>query len=610
MAIEWTEHGILCREYYPETDSYDDAQLKIINHGLYITDNNWETARASIGKFTLWNPVTQQDEEVYGVKADIVSTHLLLGDEVYIANEGNTFRIDEDGLSVSNDVNSVYINPDATYILDVTKTDDDSTLTHLMYLDEDGDLNISGSITASSGYIGGTSGWKIITNAIYNGTSSMTSTTSGTYIGTDGIRQYASSSAYVNIQSGVVTAVGASISGVLTATSGTIGGWTINDSYGIYTNSKTSATSTNSGMLIQKSGAIYAGAYNSSTGACPFQVTSAGALTSTSGKLGGWTIGTSAIYNGTTSMTSTTSGTYIGTDGIRQYASSSAYVDIQNGTLEANNVAITGGYIDIESSSTTDSRIILRYNGYWSSMGPNIFFASDNKDLYNAELNSHGFSVYFNGQQNAIGYWQSQGSDRGISGVTDTKPMLDFVMYQQNNANNYPGLEMYTHYDDGGCLLLYPPGNGTFATACIYGVNGAVYLYDNSNNLTIWAEGSQGVVSCVSLQQTSDRNAKRNIQNLNKTKSAEFILNQVPVSFSYEDFNSGIHHGLVAQDVEKIAYLIYGDNDWSIVNTPDGESNIKSRYKSLSYNEFIPDIIATLQVINERLTKLENQLGE
>lgn len=69
---------------------------------------------------------------------------------------------------------------------------------------------------------------------------------------------------------GTLYANAAVISGNITATSGTIGGVTANSSYGLYTNSKTSATSTNTGFLISKNGAIYLGAYNSTNGACPF----------------------------------------------------------------------------------------------------------------------------------------------------------------------------------------------------------------------------------------------------------------------------------------------------------------------------------------------------
>lgn len=49
--VMWDSHGVLCREYIPETSSYSDKQLKIINRGLYVTNNNWLTSRAGIGDF-------------------------------------------------------------------------------------------------------------------------------------------------------------------------------------------------------------------------------------------------------------------------------------------------------------------------------------------------------------------------------------------------------------------------------------------------------------------------------------------------------------------------------------------------------------------------------
>lgn len=202
-----------------------------------------------------------------------------------------------------------------------------------------------GAIISNEGQIGG---WTIDENKLFNGTDSMTSTVPGTYIGAgttaanSGIRNYASSTQYVNITGGKITALGADIRGEITATSGTIGGVTANSSYGLYTNSKTSATSTNTGFLISKDGAIYLGAYNSTNKACPFQVTSAGALTATSGKIGGWTIGASSLYNTTNSMTSTGVGVYLGTDGIRNYASGTQYVNITGGKITALGVDVSG----------------------------------------------------------------------------------------------------------------------------------------------------------------------------------------------------------------------------------------------------------------------------
>lgn len=119
------------------------------------------------------------------------------------------------------------------------------------------------------------------------------------------------------------------LSGTINATAGVIGGITISNSYGLYTNSKTSATSTNTGFLISKDGAIYLGAYNSTSQACPFQVTSAGVLTATgaiingtltagaNSKIGPWTVTATSIYKTNATMGNATAGAaYFGNDGI------------------------------------------------------------------------------------------------------------------------------------------------------------------------------------------------------------------------------------------------------------------------------------------------------
>lgn len=266
---------------------------------------------------------------------------------------------------------------------------------------------LTGTIYSKQGVIGG---WSIGNNSIFNNTDSMTSTAPGTYIGTDGIRQYADATHYVNIANGIITAVGATLSGSITATEGTIGGVTANSSYGLYTNNKTSATSTATGFLISNTGAIYLGAYNSTRGACPFQVTASGSMTATSGTvggwqltptaiksynvaptsantgsvtlstvnfsriliganqisnlrfaigsyfgvadngalysssglIGGWTISPTGIYNGCDSISSTTAGTFIGKSGILNYNSADKYVKIEKGIITAYGANITG----------------------------------------------------------------------------------------------------------------------------------------------------------------------------------------------------------------------------------------------------------------------------
>lgn len=54
-------------------------------------------------------------------------------------------------------------------------------------LDSSGNLEITGKITATSGYIGGTSGFTITSTKLYNGKDTLNGTASGVYIGTNGI---------------------------------------------------------------------------------------------------------------------------------------------------------------------------------------------------------------------------------------------------------------------------------------------------------------------------------------------------------------------------------------------------------------------------------------
>ena len=68
-----------------------------------------------------------------------------------------------------------------------------------------------------------------------------------------------------------------------------------------------------------------------------------GAIVSTEGKIGGFTIDQTKLFNGTNSLTSTATGVYLGTDGIRNYnTTGSKHVTIKDGTITANSVDLTG----------------------------------------------------------------------------------------------------------------------------------------------------------------------------------------------------------------------------------------------------------------------------
>lgn len=193
----------------------------------------------------------------------------------------------------------------------------------------------SGAIVAKQGKIGdGTAAWTIGNDSnsrayIYSGITNITTSgsTTGTYVGTNGISNYNSATQYVNLTGGKITAQGADIAGKITASSGSIGGWNIGTDTNkslYYGNQTPGATTTN--LVLSPTSATNSNAIGGSgTGLTwfisagkVFGVTTAGALYSTSGKIGEFNIGTTYLRNGNiTSATNTSvAGVYLGTDGL------------------------------------------------------------------------------------------------------------------------------------------------------------------------------------------------------------------------------------------------------------------------------------------------------
>lgn len=131
QSVSWDKHGILCREYIYDNETYGDEQLKIINNGLYTTNDNWQTSRAAIGKFSYYNPKTKNVEQGYGVIADTLIGALMLTKELGIYSENGDVAINGDGIAItasSGDRNPfvikdpqgnelVYVNSDGNLVL-------------------------------------------------------------------------------------------------------------------------------------------------------------------------------------------------------------------------------------------------------------------------------------------------------------------------------------------------------------------------------------------------------------------------------------------------------------------------------------------------------------
>ena len=297
----------------------------------------------------------------------------------YLYSNGYTvMSVTDSGLSVMGDITAtsgtlsnltvtgrLYFGGDDTYFIDPNYNDG----SYYIYLpgfrvDDASGAVFSGRLSAPSGTIGG---FTISTSAIYKTKSAYSNTTAGVYIGTDGIGLGAGTF--------YVTSAGA-----LTATSGSIGAWSLTSSYLGSTQSGgsfyiTSASDSSAYWIrahnaasgggtrtfsVSKTGVLYASSANitgtiNATGGTFQNVTITGSiyfnedegyylnpnynngswyiylpkfrvddtsayfsgtLQAPGGTIGGFTIGTSSIYKTKTSYNSSADGVYIGTDGI------------------------------------------------------------------------------------------------------------------------------------------------------------------------------------------------------------------------------------------------------------------------------------------------------
>lgn len=176
-------------------------------------------------------------------------------------------------------------------------------------------VSSAGALTAKSGTIGG---FTIGTSSIYKTKTAYSNTTAGVYLGTDGIGLGAGT--FYVTSAGALTASSATITGAITATSGSIKNMTIsgrlyfgnNSSYYIDANySDTSYYINLPGFRVDDaSGAVFSGKLSAASGSF------SGTITATGGKIGSLNISDGGLLYGTVSTDNVATGVKINTLGI------------------------------------------------------------------------------------------------------------------------------------------------------------------------------------------------------------------------------------------------------------------------------------------------------
>lgn len=149
QEIVINQNGLRGRQMTEDGD-YSNEQCWLTSNTLAFTKDNWNTAQLALGKITFNN------QSVYGVVADALVGKIVAGNQLWITNDNNSFLLDENGAVLNNAQftivkgnNTIKLDPESG--IEVLNGDNQQ-----MWIDPaTGNLNIAGTITATSGSIGG-----------------------------------------------------------------------------------------------------------------------------------------------------------------------------------------------------------------------------------------------------------------------------------------------------------------------------------------------------------------------------------------------------------------------------------------------------------------------
>ena len=174
------QNGIWCRQYDDISNQFDDCQSHLIGSGMYVTDDNWASVKAAIGKYIYKDPTTQEMKTTMGVLAETIVGKFILGETLGIYNNNDSLTFDANGLKITNGTNTFTVNPnDNSGLLKISKGSED-----IFYVDNNGNLNMTGTINANRGTIGG---FTINDTYLAKNTTSLCGNDNSVYIGIDGI---------------------------------------------------------------------------------------------------------------------------------------------------------------------------------------------------------------------------------------------------------------------------------------------------------------------------------------------------------------------------------------------------------------------------------------
>lgn len=273
-------------------------------------------------------------------------------------------------------------------------------------------------------------------------------------------------------------------------------------------------------------------------------------------------------------------------------------IEISNGVIKSSD------YTKDESGKETGSIIDLR-DGSFSFADGGLSYQEGNLVLKDGIIKSVNYIPYesgsmidlTNGNFNFAGNGLIYDGDNQLQVKGDIKAtsiVADYAYKINDNGKEIDALQGFLSEQGLWSVRLWINENSYIELDCTEDKKHS-NIRLNAKNIHLLGNTYSSTGQIIS----SDRNLKHDIHELDKEKSSKFIYSLKPSKFKYNNGTSDrFHHGFIAQEVKESL----GEEDNAVyVEQKDGT-------KGLRYEELIADLVATVQMQNERIKVLEEKL--
>lgn len=554
-------------------------QIRIVDSMIAMTDDNWATCKMALGRFA-----SPEVGEYFGVNAEVIGGKLIVGNNLIIENINDRgvmqFKVDATGAWL---YNAVFVLESVNTSAFSARADTQEVTGGKILLDPDY------GIVAGDGALFNTNGTTVIPSFIDD---------SGSVV-TDSEGMPANASFFLDIRDG-----SAYFRGKLKATSGQIGGFTIESDY-LHAGSGSNYVGMNgSGTNSNSLYAFWAGGTNPAT--APFWVKKDGSIYAVTGTFRGTVRGASFQNSSGTAMMDSSykfKADYLNLKGIevKNGNTTTFKVDTYGNVTIRGNITMTGGSISWSNINETGS------SAYKLALSADSA-AADAQDTADDAIRAAGSAA------DTIKGWTYRGTTyidgtKLYTGTVQASSLRGGEIALINSRGNESGIISLTSATSG----RYAVELSSNAALRLMADNGILHLgaYGNS----AWIEvRDDALAASHSFGSTSDRNEKEDIEYTLQAYS-DFFDKLRPTSFRFIKSNAKRHLGFIAQDVEQslLESGIPTENFAGLIKEEkldDTGCRIQGEYRYLlAYDEFIALCVDQIQKLKARICSLESKIN-